>query len=102
MAQVVPVVAVVPVAVVPADVVPAAVVPADVVLAVAVPVDVALAVVGPAVTVAVVTMVLLRTKVRISSKRSSSLTAVPRWLKVVVASVFPLSLSSVTARGRSE
>lgn len=106
-APVVPAAAVVLVAVVPVDAVLAVValavaVPVDVVLAVAVPVDVALAVVVPAVTVAVATMVLLKMKVRIFSKRSSSLTAVRRWLRVVVASVSPLSLSSVTARGRSE
>lgn len=101
MAQVVPV-DVVPVDAVLVDVVPVDVALAVAVLAVAVPVDAALAVVVPAVTVAVVTTVLLRTKVRISSKRSSSSTAVPRWLKVVVASVSPLSLSSVMARGRSE
>ena len=75
------------VAVVPVVVVLVAVVPVVVVL-----VAVVLAVVVPAVVV-VATMAPLKTKVRNSSRKSSSLTAVLKWLKVDVASASPLSSS---------
>ncbi|GAB5560675.1 MAG: hypothetical protein SynsKO_23220 [Synoicihabitans sp.] len=96
----VPVVDAVPVVVVLAAVVKVDVVPVDAAKAVVVPVDAAPVDVVPAATVAVVTTLRNKTKVPNSSKRSSSLTAVPKWSKVDVVSVSPLSSSSVMARVR--